>query len=156
MAYNTNKALEPTHGDLVPIATKLKDLSHEIWNLRYTRSSEFSFPAPAHEQIITLWKAEFDLWTHVLEDLQDPVYVKAEAAADAQNDYAKLAGLKISSTSTTVKKVATKAKAASPAAEEESAPAPKKKVVKKVAAADGETEKKVVKKKVVKKVAAAE
>ena len=88
-------------------------------------------------------------------------------AADAQEYWAKLAGLTLGGAATPVKapvkKVATKPKAVAPAAEGEEAPAAtpvKKKVVKKVAAAgEGETEtakKTVVKKKVVKKVAAAE
>jgi len=158
--------VEPAHGDLFPIASKLKTLAHEIWNLRYTKSSEFTFPDAAHEQIITNWKAAFDLWTHVLEDLYDPVYLKSVETAEGQEDWGKLAGLTNAAApvKTLAKKVATKAKAVAAAVEEEEAAIVtpvKKKVVRKVAAAvEGETEgaakKTVVKRKVVKKVVAAE
>lgn len=114
-----NKYSEPTRGDLVPIAEKLKNLAREIWNLRYTKSSEFQFPDAAHEQIITTWKAQFEMWTDIHEDHCDPVYSKSAADLDAQNDYPKLAGLSLGSPAPIKKTTKKIAAAATPAEGEE-------------------------------------
>ncbi|KAH8655823.1 hypothetical protein BX600DRAFT_440307 [Xylariales sp. PMI_506] len=150
---------QPSHNDLSPLASRLKYLAREIWNLRYSRAAEFPYNLATTEERVTEWKAQYEYWADVLDDLLDPRYVARAQLEEREQDWAGIAGL--SSAPGAVPTIARKkavAKVAAPVAsdgEEEApaaAPVVKKKVVKKVAA-DGEAA--PVKKKVAKKTAVA-
>lgn len=146
---------EPSHNDLSPLASKLKHLCREIWNIRYTRSAEFAYNEATTEERITEWKAQFEYWADVLEDLLDPRYVAKVEAEAKESDWAGLAGLSAAPASSTTAAKKKVVKAAAVAAEDdEPAPVVKKKVVKATTAGEEEAAP-VKKKKVVKKVAAA-
>ncbi|KAI8628982.1 hypothetical protein F5Y19DRAFT_485337 [Xylariaceae sp. FL1651] len=148
--YETIKAvfysakMQRTHNDLSPLASKLKALCRDIWNIRYTRASEFGYNEATTEERITEWKTQFEYWTDVLEDLLDARYVQKTELEAKENDWGTVAGL------VTVTKKAAKANASVADAE-----APVKKKVAKAATADVDAAP-VEKKKKVKKVASAE
>ncbi|KAI9767292.1 MAG: hypothetical protein M1839_004536 [Geoglossum umbratile] len=161
--------MQPVHNDLSPLASKLKTLSRDIWTLRYDRASEFSYSDVSTEERITEWKAEFEYWSDVFEDLCDPVYVKKQEITDKEDGWAGLAGVaatKVQTTataaisvgSTPVVKKTVKAPAAATAAPAAGDTPAAKKTVKApavAAATPGAGEAAVVKKKVVKAPAAA-
>ena len=125
------------------MAAKLKSLAHEIWTLRFTRAQEFDYSDSAHEQTITIWKAAFEFWTDVLEDLTDPARSRYTAAADLQNEISQFVSLETPAAAP-VKQAVVKAAATAPAE-----PVVKKVAKKATAAADGEAAAKpLVKKKV--------
>ncbi|KAH6668384.1 hypothetical protein B0J14DRAFT_488695, partial [Halenospora varia] len=138
--------MQPIYNDLSSLASKLKALSRDIWTLRYTRSAEYSYNDASTEERITEWKAQFEYWSDIFEDLCDPAYVKKQETIDKENDWAEVAGL-------TAAKDPIKKAVVAAAADNEDVPVVKKKVVKKDGAADGEVA--PVTKKVVKKAAAA-
>ncbi|KAF2187542.1 hypothetical protein K469DRAFT_748832 [Zopfia rhizophila CBS 207.26] len=166
LLYYTAKA-QPHHIDLSAPAAKLKSLAREIWTMRFTRAQEFEYSDSAHEQIITVWKTEFELWSDVLEDLADPEQSRKDAVAELENDFFHLTGLDspVALPATVpVKQAVAKAveaapvaakKAAAPVAEDAAAKPVVKKVAKAAVIASGEVAKKpVVKKKVAVKPAA--
>jgi hypothetical protein len=137
---------EPTSNDLSPLASRLKYLTREIWNLRYTCASEFPYNDATTEERITEWKAQFEYWSDVLEDLLDPRYVAKARLEARESDWAGVAGLATGAAArkagadnevaapVAAKKKSTKAAAAA-ADDGDAVPAPKKKVVKKKVAA---------------------
>lgn len=150
---------QPT--ELAPLVRSLLTVSRDIWNLRYTRSAEFAYSTTATEQLINGWKAQYEYWSDVLEDLSDPLFVVTQAAPSAAVQFAGLLGEDFEEEKpAVVKKKAVKKAAPAEEATADEAEAPvvkkKKKVVKKAAVAEEEDEeKRVVKKKKVKKAAAA-
>lgn len=173
---STNNSIEPYHNNLIPVVAKLKALAREIWNLRYTRTSEFDYAEAAHQPIIIFWKEQFEQWSDTLEDMHDPVLMQRLALVDQENNYPAMAGLAIAgiqapgplpaeqaplvglpSAQAPVPAPIASTATPSPAPAAPAATPVKKAVVKKTAtpatpAADGDAP--VVKKKVVKKAAA--
>lgn len=141
------------HNDLSPLAAKLKSLCRDIWSIRYLSAAEFPYNEATTEERITEWKAQFEYWSDVLEDLLDARYVQRAAREARENDWAGLAGLAAGPRSA----AAPTPKAAAPAADDEeeepAAPVAAKKKATKAAAAEGDAA--VSKKKKVAKKAAA-
>lgn len=111
---------EPSHNELSPLAGKLKFLSREIWNLRYSRASEFPYSEAVTEERITEWKVQYDYWSDVLEDLLDPRHVARTELEKNEDDWAGVAGLASAPGAVEIARAAIKKKAA--------AEAPRKKV----------------------------
>lgn len=80
---------------MIPVVAKLKALAREIWNLRYTRTSEFDYAEAAHQPIIIFWKEQFEQWSDTLEDMHDPILMQRLAVVDQENNYPAMAGLAI-------------------------------------------------------------
>ncbi|TPX11797.1 uncharacterized protein E0L32_007534 [Thyridium curvatum] len=151
---------QQTHNDLSPLASRLKYLAREIWNLRYSRAAEFPYSAATTEERVTEWKVQYEYWADVLEDLLDPRYVARAELEEKEHDWAGVAGLATGAAAVPLTRGKKAAKAAALADDDDdeeapaAAPVVKKKVAKKAAAAaDGEAT--PVKKKVAKKTAPA-
>ncbi|KAK6846026.1 hypothetical protein PG987_001214 [Apiospora arundinis] len=112
---------QPSHNELSPLAGKLKFLSREIWNLRYSRASEFPYSEAVTEERITEWKVQYDYWSDVLEDLLDPRHVARTELEKHEDDWAGVAGLASAPGAVEIARAAIKKKAAA-------AEAPRKKV----------------------------
>ncbi|KAK6854077.1 hypothetical protein PG995_009170 [Apiospora arundinis] len=112
---------QPSHNELSPLAGKLKFLSREIWNLRYSRASEFPYSEAVTEERITEWKVQYDYWSDVLEDLLDPRHVARTELEKSEDDWAGVAGLASAPGAVEIARPAMKKKAAA-------AEAPRKKV----------------------------
>ena len=84
---------DPAHGDLSAVIARLRALSREIWSLRHSRASEFNCTDAHHEFCITMWKAEFEMWSDLFEDCYDPMQAQMQQMIDAQTNYAEMCGL---------------------------------------------------------------
>lgn len=160
LTISFSNATEQTHNDLSPLASRLKYLAREIWNLRYSRAAEFPYSAATTEERVTEWKVQYEYWADVLEDLLDPRYVARAELEEKEHDWAGVAGLATGAAAVPLTRGKKAAKAAALADDDDdeeapaAAPVVKKKVAKKAAAAaDGEAT--PVKKKVAKKTAPA-
>ncbi|KAK8010454.1 hypothetical protein PG990_009419 [Apiospora arundinis] len=84
---------QPSHNELSPLAARLKFLSREIWNIRYSRAAEFPYSDAVTEERITEWKVQYDYWADVLEDMLDPRYMARTELEKKEEDWAGVAGL---------------------------------------------------------------